>query len=220
MISERRLAANRANARRSTGPKTPQGKHAVKNNALQHGLLSRDVHIPGENLDAFNELHDSLRRELNPSGGVECFLVDRMANLCWRLIRVHRMEAALFRQHHCQIDVERRTAAVNSFVQVTQNFLLSGYTTTVITDETAHAKAERELELARAKLDDDDFRITRSFSEDAAGSDTLSKIARYETGLERSLFKFLHELERRQAARRGLSVPIPQAVDVSVNARE
>jgi hypothetical protein len=45
---------------------------------------------------------------------------------------------------------------------------------------------------------------------------TLEKVSRYETTLERSLFKALHELERRQAARDGQAVPLPVAVDVNL----
>jgi len=44
---------------------------------------------------------------------------------------------------------------------------------------------------------------------------TLEKLSRYETTLERSLFKALHELERWQAARDGQTVPLPVAVDVN-----
>ncbi|PSC06542.1 hypothetical protein SLNSH_01640 [Alsobacter soli] len=36
--SAARLAANRANAQKSTGPKTPKGKVASSRNALRHGL--------------------------------------------------------------------------------------------------------------------------------------------------------------------------------------
>src|SRR5258706_10305882 len=40
-ISPKKLAANRANAQRSTGPKTPEGKEKSKFNAVQHGFTSR-----------------------------------------------------------------------------------------------------------------------------------------------------------------------------------
>lgn len=46
---------------------------------------------------------------------------------------------------------------------------------------------------------------------------TLEKLSRYETTLERSLYKALHELERRQAARNGQMVPLPVAVDVNLS---
>src|SRR5215470_11163013 len=39
--SERKLAANRANAQRSTGPRTPQGKARASLNALRHGILAK-----------------------------------------------------------------------------------------------------------------------------------------------------------------------------------
>jgi hypothetical protein len=45
-ISERRLQANRANAKRSTGPKTEAGKAASRRNALKHGILSRSIDLP------------------------------------------------------------------------------------------------------------------------------------------------------------------------------
>jgi hypothetical protein len=40
-ISPRKLAANRANAKRSTGPTTPEGKENSKFNAAKHGLTAR-----------------------------------------------------------------------------------------------------------------------------------------------------------------------------------
>ena len=43
MISARKLQANRANAKKSTGPRTPQGKTSSRRNALRHGLTSRVV---------------------------------------------------------------------------------------------------------------------------------------------------------------------------------
>lgn len=46
-ISERRLEANRRNARRSTGPKTPRGKHFAARNAIKHGLL-RECAAPAQ----------------------------------------------------------------------------------------------------------------------------------------------------------------------------
>jgi len=45
-ISERKLQANRANAKRSTGPRTEPGKAASRKNALKHGILSRVVDLP------------------------------------------------------------------------------------------------------------------------------------------------------------------------------
>jgi hypothetical protein len=65
MTSERQKAANRANALHSTGPKTQEGKAVVRLNALRHGLLTRDVVLPGENADAFEDLLNQVRAELS-----------------------------------------------------------------------------------------------------------------------------------------------------------
>ena len=48
MTSEKKIEANRQNERKSTGPKSPEGKAAVRLNALKHGLLSQQVLLPGE----------------------------------------------------------------------------------------------------------------------------------------------------------------------------
>ena len=46
MTSERRLAANRENAKRSTGPRTARGKLRVRSNAVQHGLATTALRHP------------------------------------------------------------------------------------------------------------------------------------------------------------------------------
>ena len=51
-ISAARLAANRSNAKRSTGPRTPQGKLRSASNSMKHGLYSLT------NFDGFIHNHD------------------------------------------------------------------------------------------------------------------------------------------------------------------
>jgi len=53
VIGEHKLQANRANAKKSTGPRTPQGKAWARRNSVKHGLLSttlllRSDHTPAE----------------------------------------------------------------------------------------------------------------------------------------------------------------------------
>ena len=45
MSSEAKIAANRHNAEKSTGPKTAEGKAIVAQNAVKHGLLARTAVI-------------------------------------------------------------------------------------------------------------------------------------------------------------------------------
>jgi hypothetical protein len=93
MSSARKAAANRQNALKSTGPKTPDGKVAVRLNALTHGLLSKEILLPGEDEGTLRELAERLRAELQPLGEVEGLLVDRIISpsggsgawVAWRL---------------------------------------------------------------------------------------------------------------------------------------
>ncbi|HZQ53175.1 MAG TPA: hypothetical protein VFB14_13315, partial [Bryobacteraceae bacterium] len=42
-ISEAKLAANRANAEKSTGPKSEEGKSRSSRNSFKHGLYSKQL---------------------------------------------------------------------------------------------------------------------------------------------------------------------------------
>jgi hypothetical protein len=55
MTSEKKAEANRRNALKSTGPKTPEGKAAVSLNALKHGLLSQEILLPREDEEVLRE---------------------------------------------------------------------------------------------------------------------------------------------------------------------
>ena len=50
-ISRRKLRANRDNAKKSTGPRTPEGKHRSSQNATPHGIFCQDLCLPGEDED-------------------------------------------------------------------------------------------------------------------------------------------------------------------------
>jgi hypothetical protein len=71
MTTQRQKRANKANARWSTGPKTPQGKAAIGVNAIRHGLLCRDRILPGEDLAAFKALRNGVWADIDPSGPIE-----------------------------------------------------------------------------------------------------------------------------------------------------
>ena len=96
MSTEAQLLANRRNAQKSTGPRTDEGKAAVSQNALRHGLTaSRDV-ISSESQDQFDLYRDQLLAELNPSGPVESMLAERIVALSWRLKRIGRIQNQAF----------------------------------------------------------------------------------------------------------------------------
>ena len=99
MISERKLGANRRNAKRSTGPKnTTRSRY----NAQKHGLLSKAAIIEDgdakEDPREQEDLLEALWEDLAPEGAMEEFLVDRIANCVWRLRRAQRAEVGEIRR--------------------------------------------------------------------------------------------------------------------------
>ena len=97
MMSRKQLEANKANAKRSTGPRSDAGKTRSRMNALKHGFSSQEIVLEGEDADQFDALRAQLEVEFAPDSVIERELVDRLAGLLWRLRRVPVLEAALIR---------------------------------------------------------------------------------------------------------------------------
>lgn len=95
--SPKKIAANRRNAKRSTGPKTPDGKAVSRMNALRHGILARSVVVQGEQIfestREFQKLSRELYHSLAPDGPLEEILVDQIIAVTWRLRRVRTAES-------------------------------------------------------------------------------------------------------------------------------
>ena len=98
MATIKQIEANRLNALKSTGPKTPEGKAAVRMNALRHGLRARTVVLPGENSEEFHQLCDDLETEWNPESRTEQFYVEQMAISQWKLTRIELAEKSIVTQ--------------------------------------------------------------------------------------------------------------------------
>jgi hypothetical protein len=97
MATLKQFEANRRNAQKSTGPKTPEGKAAVSMNALRHGLRARTVVLPGENREEFTQLCDDLEIEWHPQSRTEQFYVEQMAVSQWKLTRMEVAEVNIFK---------------------------------------------------------------------------------------------------------------------------
>jgi hypothetical protein len=218
MASDKQVRANQKNALKSTGPKTPEGKAAVRHNALRHGLLSQEVLLPGEDEASLKELGESLRAELQPIGELENLLVDRIVAATWRLRRLGRVEAGIFTSELYGELTTRAYNQANTYVRPELQDLLESIEKTTITDEQKHKEAISNAEQLEAIRDSETGMLGQSFIQDANKANAFSKLSRYETTLERSLFRALHELQRLQAARNvGSSVSPPAAIDVDVS---
>src|SRR5467141_3760597 len=96
MASQLQIEANRRNAKKSTGPKTPEGRAAVRLNGLKHGLCAETLLLPGEAEADFTDLLHSFETEHRPVTPVEQALVRELATSTWRLNRLYHVEAGLY----------------------------------------------------------------------------------------------------------------------------
>jgi hypothetical protein len=92
--SEARILANQANAARSTGPRTVEGKAKSRANAYKHGLTGAGVVVSDHDAAKIEQLTSELKAELLPSTTTGSMLVERMAVLAVRMERSVAQENA------------------------------------------------------------------------------------------------------------------------------
>jgi hypothetical protein len=91
--SARKLASARANAQKSTGPQTPEGKARVAQNARRHGLCSDRLVLSTEDQPEFDILYRSYVDRFQPADEIEHDLVDTMVQAKWRERRSVTLES-------------------------------------------------------------------------------------------------------------------------------
>ena len=93
MATRKQVRANRENARKSTGPRTDQGKATSRLNAVRHGILAKTPIVPNLELEEDWDAHrGGLLESLQPLGKLEAMLADRVIELSWRVQRIARYE--------------------------------------------------------------------------------------------------------------------------------
>ena len=97
MTSLRQLEANRQNARRSSGPRTDEGKRVSRRNALRHGLTAETVIEILEDPDDYKAFEANIIADYDAHTAVERELVLRLASLLWRIRRATAIETDLLR---------------------------------------------------------------------------------------------------------------------------
>jgi len=198
MSSVAQLEANRRNAQKSTGPKTPEGKARVAANAVTHGILCQKAFIDGEDAGLFTEHCLAMRESFAPVGPVEEMLADRVAAQSWRLRRATGIEGLFL--HRC----------------LGQHGLLE--------DEFANGaarRAELEAKIAGRQLppQDEELRKRRGkavygfFFE--GGVRNLDVLRRYERSIDLALHQAMRDLFTIQDARRKAAPPeLPRGKDL------
>ena len=111
-ITPKGIAANRANAQKSTGPRNTV---KIRNNAIKHGLLIRQlIFQDDEDRAAFNLLRDEVLAEYKPSAATELVLVEEIATCVWKLQLANKWESQ---------EIENRRKATKALLRaVAENY--------------------------------------------------------------------------------------------------
>jgi hypothetical protein len=98
LISDQQHQANQQNAQHSTGPTSPEGKAAVRLNALTYGLRARSTLLPGESPEEYDQLWNDLLSDWQPHNRTERLYLEQMAVSQWLLARLATGENDIY-QH-------------------------------------------------------------------------------------------------------------------------
>jgi hypothetical protein len=181
--TEAQINANRENAKKSTGPRTAEGKDASSRNRLLHGLCANKHILLDEDPEEFLFLlHDHLDR-FQPVGPGEEALVLRIANDRWRLGRALPAEAGIYRDRFhdvAQKDEVRQRQYDNKKRDAEQ------YGDPVPPPLTPPVEGDL---------------LARAFNVDCEGPNSFARLARYEGSIERSIDRCLRQLKTYQATR-------------------
>lgn len=217
MTSPKQMAANRANSKLSTGPRSHAGKARSSANALTHGLTAERITIAGEDPREFEKFLASIVEELEPCGLVERELVEHIAILLWRLKRVPVMEAAIIRERGpLMTDDDKRDKKYDAFRasmhERSKRFLLTKkeFNRARGVEEDAAAKApekapevtEKTAEAPKKEEPDPSKALGAALISDSQTGDALGKTLRYEATLNNTLGRTMSALLTLQEARR------------------
>jgi hypothetical protein len=87
--SFKKIFANRENAKRSTGPRSVEGKSFSRRNALKHGLRA-------DNKAEFEEFNLAMIKELKPFDMISMQIVNRIIVVAWNLQRSDKIQSGIF----------------------------------------------------------------------------------------------------------------------------
>ena len=190
MSTEAQTLANRRNALKSTGPRSAEGRAAVSQNAVKHGLLTRRDVITSESQADFDLYRQQLLAELTPVSPIESMLAERIVTLSWRLKRVCRIQ-------NQTIDAlnERNTSSPLAKLTQSLSFNIAGKS------------------LSNADGCNGELALGRLAIKDFANARVLDRLLMYERRLEHSLYKTILEFQRLNLIRKldtGSEMPFNQ----------
>ena len=116
--SAKQIAANRRNAKRSTGPRTAAGKARSSRNAVRHGLRSSGLIPDAAEAADYDVWAAELVADLRPVGPLETGLARQVALALWRLQKSGAAEAAMLATAAEEIAVQAPGDGTNGHVRL------------------------------------------------------------------------------------------------------
>jgi hypothetical protein len=176
-VSEKRLAANRANAAHSTGPRTPEGKTRSSQNSRKHGFAAAKFAVVRlEELDSLENLRADAIATYQPVNSQELFAVERIALSQQSLLRCAALEAGL------------HTAAMNETVAP------DGLPANLLSDDLT-----RDIQVSRSQ--NRSLCLAVGFERLVGKSEAWKMFLRYQAQTERLFRRAVEEFERLKALR-------------------
>ena len=179
MTTEAQNHANRLNSQKSTGPRTSEGKAAISQNAVKHGLSARQTVINSESQADFDLYRDRMLGELAPVSPMESMLAERIVSLSWRLKRTGRIQ-------NQTIDALNAGNTSSPLSKLTQSLSFKNR------DQSQTAQSASATALALGRMAIKDFSHAR----------VLDRLLMYERRIEHSLYKTILELQRLRLMRK------------------
>lgn len=174
--SSKRIDANRRNALKSTGPRTPEGKLASRLNAIKHGIFAKEIIASAEAVgDSPKDIERHIAylvKTFKPVGREQRLAVEAIAVIRIRLARILRAEAA---------EIERSEEECDEIEGIGSK----------IYEKTKDAAALRH-----------ELREVRCIGGSLPPPRSLEHIIRYETMLNRELIRAVKRLKRLQDDRK------------------
>jgi hypothetical protein len=239
MPSDRRIEANRRNARKSTGPNTAKGKQISRKNAIKHGLRARELLTPDEEPSDFESFCGDALRDLAPQGFMETELAEQIVSYCWRLRRCRRIEAELLGGGGHVMDQIVHTPTQEFLDRLKNKDDIDDMSESEFLSRIIIARSEafdqglpadkipysdvppadlmkfyREALYEERQSNPFTYEVALAFQKDMSQHEALSKLARYETALHRSLYRALDDLQQLQNQRRKDQPSRPEIIDV------
>jgi len=197
MSTEAQILANRRNAQKSTGPRSPHGKTAISQNAVKHGFSARQALISSECRADFDLYRDQILDELSPTTPMESILAERIVSLSWRLKRAARIQ-------NQTIDALNAPKTPSPLSKLTQSLSFN------IAGKSLSNPSNSSPALALGRLAIKDFSNAR----------VLERLLMYERRIEHSLYKTILELQRLNLIKKinpGSEMPFNQLTNQPIN---